>query len=187
MDFARTKNSQTLRDDSGPNNSDERSADLIFIQDWARTKSAKEGAALTGMTPNVFDPVQDKPARGSHSQTDAEGLHGYMIEQPNLFDRAAAGYPNAPGFKARPTSQAAAKAMAPRAPTLRDKCLAVLKSASLTADEVSERLGITVLSGRPRVAELARMCLIKDTGETRINDSGKAAIVWSATATHGGG
>jgi len=57
MDSARTNNSQTLRVNNGPNNS-ERSADLIFIQDWARTKSAKEGAAITGMTPNGFKKVQ---------------------------------------------------------------------------------------------------------------------------------
>lgn len=58
MEFSRTNSGQTLRVDSAPNNSDERSADLIFIQDWARTKSAKEGAALTGMTPNGFKKVQ---------------------------------------------------------------------------------------------------------------------------------
>jgi len=57
MNSARTNNSTTLRGDNGPNNS-ERSADLIFIQDWARTKSAKEGAAITGMTPNGFKKVQ---------------------------------------------------------------------------------------------------------------------------------
>lgn len=58
VQFSRTKNTQTLRAENGPNYSDERGADLIFIQDWARTKSAKEGAALTGMTPNGFKKVQ---------------------------------------------------------------------------------------------------------------------------------
>jgi hypothetical protein len=58
MRFSRTKNGPTFRAESGPNNSDERSADLIFIQEWARTKSAKEGAALTGMTPSGFKKVQ---------------------------------------------------------------------------------------------------------------------------------
>lgn len=59
MQFSRTNNGQTLRCESSPNNSgDERSADLIFIQGWARTKSAKDGAAITGMTPNGFKKVQ---------------------------------------------------------------------------------------------------------------------------------
>lgn len=58
MDYARTKNGPTVRAGNVPNNSDERSADLIFIRDWARTKSAKEGADITGMTPNGFKKVQ---------------------------------------------------------------------------------------------------------------------------------
>jgi hypothetical protein len=58
MHFSRTNSGQTLRADSASNNLDERSADLIFIQEWARSKSAKEGAALTGMTPNGFKKVQ---------------------------------------------------------------------------------------------------------------------------------
>lgn len=59
MPFTRTKIGPTLRAENSPNNSGcERTADLIFIQDWARTKSAKEGANLTGMTPNGFKKVQ---------------------------------------------------------------------------------------------------------------------------------
>ena len=59
MHFSRTTTGPTIRSENRPNNSgDERSADLIFIQDWARTKSAKEGAAITGMTPNGFKKVQ---------------------------------------------------------------------------------------------------------------------------------
>jgi len=57
MTSSRTKKGPTVRPDSA-NVSGERGADLIFIQDWARTKSAKEGAALTGMTPNGFKKVQ---------------------------------------------------------------------------------------------------------------------------------
>lgn len=87
-------------------------------------------------------------------------------------------YPNQPGFRRARTSRAAAEAMKERAPTLRDRVLALLKVEDLTADEAAEKLAKTVLSIRPRVAELKAKGLIFDSGFVRRNNSGVNAIVW---------
>ncbi len=96
-----------------------------------------------------------------------------------LFDYADK-YPIVPGFKARDTSIAAAESMRDKAPNLRQRCLAELKHGPKTADQIAGCLGQSILSVRPRIAELARMGLIVDTGGRDLNDSGKSAIVWRA-------
>ena len=90
-------------------------------------------------------------------------------------------YPHSPGAQVRDTSYAAAESIAETAPTLRSMCRAAFAAASgdgLTADEVAEILGHSILSVRPRVTELGRLNLIEDSGERRANQSGKKAIVW---------
>lgn len=97
--------------------------------------------------------------------------------QPGLFD---APYPKSPGHKRAGTSQEAARSMKPRAPTLREKVLALLQRDAMTADECAERLNVTVLACRPRLSELSRMGLIYDTGLTSKNASGIKATIWRA-------
>jgi hypothetical protein len=88
-------------------------------------------------------------------------------------------YPHQPGAQDRDTSQDAAAATARTAPILRAAALAVLeKSNGLTADEVAGRLGMSILSIRPRLTELSRLGKVRDGGERRRNASGKSAIVW---------
>uniref|UniRef100_UPI0035C96E9E hypothetical protein n=1 Tax=uncultured Sphingomonas sp. TaxID=158754 RepID=UPI0035C96E9E len=90
------------------------------------------------------------------------------------------GYPAAPGAQNRDTSRAAADAIAPAAAMLRDRALAVVeRSNGLTADEVAGRLGLSILSIRPRLTELSRLGKVRDSGVRRKNVSGKAAIVWA--------
>jgi hypothetical protein len=90
-------------------------------------------------------------------------------------------YPRVPGAQDRDTSHAAADAIAECAPQLRARALAVLeRSNGLTADEVAGRLGLSILSIRPRCTELARLGKIRDSGHRRANASGKKAIVWAA-------
>lgn len=92
----------------------------------------------------------------------------------DLFD-----YPNTPGFKERTTSLEAASAVSCKACTMRELVLAVLqRQPALTADEIAERLGVSVLSVRPRVSELHTAGKIAPTGERRLNMSGMAARVW---------
>ena len=50
----------------------------------------------------------------------------------------------------------------------------------LTADEVAGRLGLSILSVRPRISELTRLGKVRDSGHRRRNTSGKNAIVWAA-------
>lgn len=90
-------------------------------------------------------------------------------------------YPHQPGARDRKTSQEAAEAVAPRSKLLRARALDVLeRSNGLTADEVAGRLGLSILSIRPRITELARLHKVRDTGDRRRNNSGRRAIVWAA-------
>lgn len=101
----------------------------------------------------------------------------------NLFDYADT-YPRTPGFKSRDTSKAAADAMRPSQPRLRQLVLDTLAVAGpLTADEVADHLRIDRLSIRPRLSELAALGKVQDTGERRKNKSGKSAVVWSLIVT----
>lgn len=90
------------------------------------------------------------------------------------------GYPNQPGARDRDTSRAAGASIASTAQILRDRALAVLEASNgLTADQVAGRLGLSILSIRPRVTELARLGRVRDSGERRPNASGRNAIVWT--------
>ena len=96
-------------------------------------------------------------------------------------------YPNVPAVGKTDTSRAAAEQLtAPR--TLRHRVLkAVVNCANwskcdngITADQIAFVLGEDILSVRPRVTELNRLGLIRDTGLRRPNRSGRKAIVWKA-------
>ncbi len=90
-------------------------------------------------------------------------------------------YPHQPGARDRDTSSDAAASVAPRAETLRARALdEIERSNGLTADQVAGRLGMSILSIRPRITELARLGMVRDTGERRRNNSGRRAIVWAA-------
>jgi predicted ArsR family transcriptional regulator len=96
----------------------------------------------------------------------------------DLFAYTAA-YPDAPGYRDRDTSRAAAESMDNSAPVLRQRCIDVLRhNGPLTADEVASRLDCSVLSIRPRFTELLHNGQIEDTGKRHANASGRAAKVW---------
>lgn len=90
-------------------------------------------------------------------------------------------YPTTPGYKRRETSRNAAKAIANRAPKLRDRAFEVLKTWEMTADEIAHALQVSILSIRPRISELVELGMVEESGNYRENDSGKAAIVWKVT------
>lgn len=116
-----------------------------------------------------------------------------MLDQPDLLKWRRKKYPRIPGFKRAGTSEAAAKAIAPRAPSLREQVLALLQKEALTIDQCAKRLNKPIWSIRPRGTELLALGKIYDTGDTKENDSGHMATVWAAVvpgrtfyAEHGG-
>lgn len=88
-------------------------------------------------------------------------------------------YPESPGFKGEAPSHEAATKMQPVARTLRELVYReIAGSNGKTADEAATALGKSILSVRPRVAELHQMDWIKPAGERRTNESGMSATVW---------
>ena len=92
-------------------------------------------------------------------------------------------YPHSAGFKERTTSHTAARAIAHKLPTLRDRVLQAIEasgSKGLTPDETAAVLGETVLAVRPRLSELSKLGKIVRNGQKRANESGLMAAVWVA-------
>ena len=88
----------------------------------------------------------------------------------------------------RDTSRAAVEEIADSVPLLRAKALrAVQSSTGMTADEVAAALGLSALSIRPRMTELAQRNVVADCGLRRANVSGRKAIVWVAVEAAGRG
>ena len=89
-------------------------------------------------------------------------------------------YPDAPGFKVPGASEEAARAIAPFARTLKERCLNVVRRSpvSLTADQIAAGLGESILSVRPRIAELRRLGLIEAADRAGKNASGMSATRW---------
>lgn len=88
-------------------------------------------------------------------------------------------YPHAPGAQDRDTSSAAAAQIAPVAGAIRARVLDRFeRSSGMTADECAGKLGLSILTVRPRVTELARLGKLRDSGQRRLNGSGRPAIVW---------
>jgi predicted ArsR family transcriptional regulator len=89
-------------------------------------------------------------------------------------------YPYAPGFKTEQpeTSNQAATAVRSRAETLRELVREKFRLGSATADEIAAKLNESVITIRPRVSELHKQGVLKDTGFRRKNESGHSAVVW---------
>lgn len=88
-------------------------------------------------------------------------------------------YPDVPGAKVPGPSQEAAEKVSKRVAYLQSKCLEALRThGPLTADEIAEKVGETILSIRPRCSELKRNGKIQKTDARRLNISGCSATVW---------
>lgn len=87
-------------------------------------------------------------------------------------------YPYAPGAQNTDTSRAAAAEIASASPRLRELVLGEFeRSNGLTADEAAGRLGLSILTVRPRCTELLRLGKLRDSGARRLNNSGRKAAV----------
>lgn len=92
-------------------------------------------------------------------------------------------YPHSPGHRGVETSVAAADAIASTTGTMQRLALTLIREAGLyglTALETCAKAGIDRWAMQPRLSELRRMGLIRDSGQRRRNASGKSAIVWIA-------
>lgn len=89
-----------------------------------------------------------------------------------------------PGWKGKETSREAAKAIQGSVSRLEQIVIDTIRDhGPMTADQVAMVSGIDKLSIRPRCSQLADEdrkggALLKDTGTTRPNSSGKQATVW---------
>lgn len=97
------------------------------------------------------------------------------LNRPALFKKSATGE----------TSKAAAVAMTPKAPTLRQRVLERIRIApaipeTIFADLKAEGVSTVLTSIRPRCSELVRQGLIKDSGRRQKGEGGCSAIVWEA-------
>ena len=67
----------------------------------------------------------------------------------------------------------------PQGQGLQAKVYAILaRGGPMTADEVADALGESILNVRPRVSELAKRGVIKDSGHRGCNASGHSAAKW---------
>lgn len=81
------------------------------------------------------------------------------------------------------TEQLALEFVAPKLSGLRLKALQSLASAhpGLTGSQVAEKMDAWIYSVKPRLTELERMGLVRDSGERAKNDRGRQEIVWQIT------
>lgn len=86
-------------------------------------------------------------------------------------------YPTNPGFQATDTSRAAAPDKESAA-IIRLRVLRHFEDyGPMTADECASRMGLSILTVRPRCTELKLTQRLADTGARRANQSGKRAAV----------
>lgn len=95
----------------------------------------------------------------------------------DLFDQ----YPNYPGSQGGETSAEAAAELAPslgRLQRIVQHAISEAGRAGLTGDEIGERTGVNRYTVRARTAELRKAGVIGDSGQRRVNCTGRRAIVW---------
>jgi hypothetical protein len=96
-------------------------------------------------------------------------------------------YPYAPGTKVKEgPSVASAKRVETAARTLRELVYSLFQAHpnGLTADECAAALNVSILSIRPRVAELHTQGKLCDSGVRRQNASRHNATVWRLLTEH---
>ena len=81
------------------------------------------------------------------------------------------------------TEQLALEFVAPKLSGLRLKALQSLASVhpGLTGSQVAEKMDAWLYSVKPRLTELERMGLVRDSGERAKNARGRQEIVWQIT------
>lgn len=112
---------------------------------------------------------------------------GWQPSPPLVPDDTPPRYPDAPGFKGERNgpSEQAAKVIALGVTGRRAEVLDYLRTRATrpeTADEIAAQLNRSILSIRPRVAELHKLGLVEAAPQRGTNLSGMTAHCWRATA-----
>ena len=95
-----------------------------------------------------------------------------------MLGNTFAGSPASRGYKPPAPRKRPPEGLPPLVTGLRGKVLRSLREGGPGApDEIAERLGLSILSVRPRFSELSRLGLIEQTNERRSNDSCQRAGV----------
>jgi hypothetical protein len=133
------------------------------------------------MQNDLFGNGTPTPASGGDAENTQHPQHtpSNTIMQPPYRHNAPKG-----------TSEIAAKMIAARTPTQRARIYrAILASEThgLTDDEGETQLDIFAASYSARRGELAKLGLIRDTGNRRLTQRGCPAAVWVAVGQHVGG
>ena len=81
----------------------------------------------------------------------------------------------------RDTEQMALQFITPKLTGLRLKALKSVFNSDKTGSEVSEDMGAWLYSVKPRLTELDRMGMVKDSGERKKNERNRTEIVWTLT------
>lgn len=100
MQNTRGNLARTVPEKNYPNSSPEEDADIVFLTEWARKYSAKEGAKLSGMTAKGFQKLQagdngisykrlKQWMRNDHAFAVAQAVHVGLI-LPGQAESAAA-------------------------------------------------------------------------------------------------
>lgn len=98
------------------------------------------------------------------------------MQHPDIFGGV---YPEAPGYRATDTSQAAAEAIKPKVSVLRQMVLNALSVRPMTTMEIAHHCKQRFETIQPRTSECRDMALIEDSGERGISrDPRRSAIVW---------
>lgn len=77
------------------------------------------------------------------------------------------------------TSQQAARQIADKAPSLRQRVLDALTACPMTDEQIANHLGLNPSTARPRRIELVQRGLVEEVGVT-ITASGRKAVIWGA-------
>lgn len=116
---------------------------------------------------------QMSASRNNDSAQDASSIASPPLQPDDI-------YPASPGWTEPTTSREAAELIAPRAPSLRERVLALISESpnGVAVHEAARILNVSVPSLQPRFSEIRRMGKIKPSGQRCRNDSGASAHKW---------
>ena len=87
-------------------------------------------------------------------------------------------YPDRPGYSNQTTSKAAAESVEKDMGRLQQRIFDHIKAQPSTAREVENALNLRCQTVTARIRELVLNGRLEDSGEKRLTDSGRKAIVW---------